>query len=251
MRRVLARIAYDGTDYAGYQVQANALTVQEVVERALGELHGHPVRTAVAGRTDAGVHATGQYISFDTDHDGIPDQRLPAAITSYLPKDIACLEARTVPPDFHARFDAVSRHYRYHLVVAPVQLPHRRRYTWRIPEMPDVERINRDAAALVGEHDFTTFAARREPDDRMVRRVLYATIHRRGDELEFAIGANGFLWRMVRSIVGTLIERERGRLRGTEPDATMRDLLAARDRSRAGTTAPAWGLFLHDVEYQR
>jgi len=249
VRTILARLAYDGTDFAGYQIQRRERTVQAELERALAELHGHPVKTIVAGRTDAGVHADGQYVSFESDRDGIPDGRMAAAITSRLPRDVAVLDARTVRDGFHARFDAVSRHYRYHLVVAPVQYPHLRRYAWRIPVMPEIERVNRDAAALVGEHDFTTFAARREPEDRMVRRVLYAELSRRGDRLEFAIGANGFLWRMVRSIVGTLIERERYRQRGTGVDESIQDLLRACDRSRAGTTAPAWGLFLHDVEY--
>jgi tRNA pseudouridine38-40 synthase len=109
--------------------------------------------------------------------------------------------------------------------------------------------MNRECAALVGEHDFTTFAARREADESMIRTVLYAHASGRGSQIEFEIGADGFLWHMVRSIVGTLVEREQQRARGRSPDPTIREALAARDRTLAGTTAPAWGLFLHDVEY--
>jgi tRNA pseudouridine38-40 synthase len=250
VRTILARVAYDGTDFAGYQSQKRERTVQSVLEKALAELHGHPVPTVVAGRTDAGVHATGQYVSFVSDHDGIPVDQFGAAIMSRLPRDVTILATRVVPEGFHARFDAKSRHYRYHIALARVLPPHRRLYVWRVPDPLEVDRINRDAAALVGEHDFTTFASRRADQRTMVRRVLYADMTRRGDELEFAIGANGFLWRMVRSLVGTLVARERLRLRGEEPPLSMARLLEARDRSLAGTTAPATGLFLHDVEYE-
>lgn len=250
MRTILVRLAYDGTEYAGYQIQRGQRTVQGVLEEALARLHDHPVPTVAAGRTDAGVHAEGQYVSFRSDHDAIPLERFPAAINSHLPRDVAVLSARHVPEGFHARYDATSRHYRYRMTVADVLPPHRRHYTWRIPVMPELDRLNRDAAALVGEHDFTTFAARRDDRDSMVRRVAYAHLSANGSDIEFAIGANGFLWRMVRSLVGTLVERERQRQRHTAPLPSMTDLLAARDRSLAGTTAPAWGLFLHDVGYE-
>jgi tRNA pseudouridine38-40 synthase len=250
VRTILVRVAYDGTGFAGYQSQKRDRTVQGVLERALADLHGHPVATVAAGRTDAGVHATGQYVSFVSDHDGIPIAQFGAAIMSRLPGDVTILGAWVVPEGFHARFDARSRHYRYRIALARVLPPHRRLYVWRVPDPLDVDRINRDAAALIGEHDFTTFASRREERQTMVRRVLYAEMTRRADDLEFAVGANGFLWRMVRSLVGTLVERERLRLRGEEPELSMGQLLEAKDRSLAGTTAPAIGLFLHDVEYE-
>lgn len=250
MRTILARIAYDGTDFCGYQVQNGQRTVQGVVEEALAALHGHPVTTAGAGRTDSGVHAVGQRVSFLTDHEGIPVDRMAPAINSRLPHDVRVVSVREVPDGFHARFDARSRHYRYYLAVGEVQLPHLRRYVWRIPEMPDMARINADAAQIVGEHDFSSFASRREEGDNMVRRVLYADVRRYGRRLEFAIGADGFLWRMVRTIIGTLVERERARLRGIPPESSIADLLSRRDRAEAGATAPAWGLFFHDVEYE-
>ena len=250
MRSILLRLAYDGTEFAGYQSQTGQRTVQGVLESALEQLHGRPVRSVVAGRTDAGVHAEGQHVSFRTDHDGIPDDQIPAAINSRLPRDVAVLAARRVPEGFHARYDARSRHYRYRMTVARVLLPHRRHYTWRIPFTPDLQRLNRDAAAVVGEHDFSTFATRREERDNMLRHVHYARFSARGADIEFAIGANGFLWRMVRSLTGPMLERERLRLRGDLELPPMQELLAAGDRSRAGTTAPAWGLYLYDVEYE-
>jgi tRNA pseudouridine38-40 synthase len=250
VRTFLIRVAYDGTDFSGYQVQRRGeRTVQSVLERALHELHGHPVSTVVAGRTDSGVHAVGQFVSFESDRDSIPEHRMAAAITSHLPKDVAVLDARIVVQGFHARYNALSRHYRYHLVIAPVQLPHLRRHTWAIPFAPDIDRVRSEAQVLVGRHDFSTFAARREPGANMVRNVLYTNLSDRGDHLVFSIGADGFLWRMVRSIVGTLIAREQRRVRGEVVSESMEELLAAGDRSRAGTTAPATGLFLHNVEY--
>jgi tRNA pseudouridine38-40 synthase len=249
MRTVLIRLAYDGTDFAGYQRQLSDRTVQAELERALEDLHNHAVATAVAGRTDSGVHATGQYVSFVTDRDSIAMKDFPPAINSRLPRDVRVIAAREVPEKFHARYDATSRHYRYHLVTGPYTLPHQRAYAWRIPEMPDLSRLNEEAAAFVGTHDFSTFAARRKEQGSMVRTVLYAHWRRRGNTAEFAIGANGFLWRMVRSIVGTLVERERLRLRGMAPVESIRELLEEKRRECSGTTAPPWGLFLHDVKY--
>ncbi len=250
MRTYLIRVAYDGTEFSGYQVQRQGeRTVQSVLEHALRELHGHPVSTVVAGRTDSGVHAVGQYVSFESDRDSISEDRMAAAITSRLPRDVAVLSARVVADGFHARYNAVLRHYTYHLVIAPVQLPHLRHYTWAIPFEPDIGRLRHDAEQLVGRHDFSTFAARRDSNAHMVRTVRYAEFRSEGDRVTFAIGADGFLWHMVRSIVGTLIAREQRRQRGEPVVVSIRELLLARDRSRAGTTAPAAGLFLQNVEY--
>lgn len=246
---ILLRIAYDGTDFAGYQIQNRERTVQGVLEDALTRLHRHPVRTVCAGRTDSGVHAVGQHVSFKSDHGGIAPEAFAPALNSVLPPDISVVHSRAVPAGFHAQYDARRRHYRYYLYAAPAILPHRRRYAWRIPEMPHVERLNRDAEALVGEHDFTTFAVAGEDHQSMVRHVYYARFSAANDTVVFEIGATGFLRRMVRSLVGTLVERERNRLRGAAEDSTMAALIESRCRASAGTTAPPWGLFLHDVEY--
>jgi tRNA pseudouridine38-40 synthase len=249
-RTVLIRLAYDGTDFAGYQIQRKGRTVQGVLEAALERLHGHPVRTVCAGRTDAGVHAQGQHVSFESDHRGVPAESFAPALNSLLPPDLSVLSSRLVPGGFHAQYDARGRHYRYYLYAAPAILPHRRRYAWRIPEMPDLERLNRDAAELVGTHDFRTFATIGDEHRTTVREIRYARFFIEGDSLVFAVGATGFLRRMVRSLVGTLIERERLRLRGELVNSTMGELLTSRERSGAGTTAPPWGLYLHHVDYE-
>lgn len=246
----MIRLAYDGTDFAGYQIQPADRTVQGVLEAALHTLHNYPVKTSCAGRTDAGVHAVGQYVSFASDHSGISPTQFAPALNSLLPGDVSVVGAREVPTSFHAQYDARLRHYRYYLYCAPVIMPHRRRYAWRIPQFPVIERLNRDAAALVGTHDFVTFATVREEPRTTVREVRYAVFRASGDSLVFEIGATGFLRRMVRSLVGTLIERERGRLRGEIPPDTMQELLRRGERNSAGTTAPPWGLFLHEVDYE-
>ena len=249
MRTVLVKLAYEGTRFSGYQRQKSNRTVQEEVESALARLHGHPVTVVAAGRTDAGVHATGQYVSFRSDRETIGIDDMPAAMNSRLPTDVRAVAAWRVGDGFHARYDAIRRHYRYRLYVAPCTIPHFRGMAWRIPETPEVNRLNLDSAAFVGNHDFSTFAARRTAQGSMERRVEYAYWSLRGGDVMFEIGADGFLWHMVRSIVGTVIDRERRRLRGEDVPESIPSLLAARDRGRSGAMAPAWGLYLHDVEY--
>ncbi|SIQ79105.1 tRNA pseudouridine38-40 synthase [Alkalispirochaeta americana] len=248
---ILMKVAYDGTEFCGYQIQRSDRTVQGELESALEKLLRRPVRTVCAGRTDTGVHALGQYVSFSTDCPGIEPSSFAPALNSRLPKDVTVMASRQVPDDFHAQYSARQRHYRYFLYAAPAILPHRRRYAWRIPEFPSLERLNRDASALVGTHDFSTFAMLGGEQRSTVRTISYARFEPdRDDGLEFRIGATGFLRRMVRSIVGTLIERERLCLRGQEVPLSLEEILARGDRRGAGTTAPPWGLFLYDVEYE-
>lgn len=249
MPRYLLRVAYDGTDFAGYQRQSSERTVQAALETALAAIWSQALATTAAGRTDAGVHATGQYVSFLAPDRRVPTERIAAAINTHLPDDVRITAARTVDDSFHARYDARMRHYRYHLASVPVLEPHRRRYVWRVRDDLDFRRMQSDAAVLEGAHDFATFAAAGAADD-CVRQVTYAHFVQRDDQMVFAIGANGFLWKMVRSIVGTLVERETARLRG-QRCAPMAQVLGAADRSLAGTTAPPHGLFLYEVDYAR
>ncbi len=251
MRTVLLKVAYDGTAFAGYQIQASDRTVQGELERALAVLHAHPVRTVASGRTDSGVHARGQYVSFQSDRDSIDDEKWVPAINSRLPDDIRVLHARIVPEGFSARYDALRRHYRYYILESPVHLPEHRRFSHRVPFPIDLERVNGEAGLLVGEHDFRTFAAQGSDDPGTVRTVYYADFSRRGNMVCFAICANGFLWRMVRSIVGTLLDRETQRFRNRVEPGRFDRLLSEPDRRKAGITAPARGLFLHDVEFKR
>ncbi len=269
--RVRAVIAYDGTDYGGFQRQANAPTVQGALETALARVTQETITVLAAGRTDAGVHAAGQVIAFDTvwRHE-LSDLR--RALNAVLPADISAPEVEGTAPDFHPRYDAHSRHYRYTLYNAPVRWPLGRRYSLYVAAPLDVAAMQRAAQSLVGEHDFATFG--RPPQGAVgtgvtVRRVLAAewdfvsafrlssTKSRpNGGEppfdcaqdrpwLTFDIEANAFLYRMVRSIVGTLLQVGRGKVSVEEFVA----VLASCDRSRAGPTAPPHGLCLVEVKY--
>ena len=247
--RYLLRVAYDGTDFAGYQRQPGLRTVQTTIETALAAIWHQPIATTAAGRTDAGVHARRQYVGFHAPDRRVPRERIARAVNTHLPDDVRVTAARPVGDDFHARYDATLRHYRYYLAPVAVLEPHCRRYVWRVREDVDPVRMQHDADALEGCHDFATFAAAGAAGDH-VRRVAYARVLHHGARIVFAIGADGFLWKMVRSIVGSLVEREVARLRGAAC-APLAQVLAATDRTLAGTTAPPHGLFLHEVDYTR
>lgn len=249
-RNILLRLAYDGSDFNGYQIQAQGeRTVQGVLERALERVHGHPVSTVAAGRTDAGVHADAQFVSFFSDLPGVPEERFALALNRHLPADLKVQESRVVPESFHARYSATFRGYRYYLLPAPVPIPKHRRFSWRISEKPDLRRLNRDAEALVGEHDFTTFAAVGQKVEHNIRVVHHARFTEEPPFVVFSIRANGFLWKMVRSMVGTMVDREIGRRRHEPPVDSMETVLLRQDRDAAGTTAPPQGLFLTEVGY--
>ena len=249
MSRYLLRVAYDGTDFAGYQRQLGPRTVQAAIETALVAVWHQPIATTAAGRTDAGVHARRQYVGFQAPDRRVPRERIAQAVKTHLPDDVRVTAARPVDDAFHARYDATLRHYRYYLAPVAVLEPHHRRYVWRVREDVDPARMQHDADALEGRHDFATFAAAGAGGDR-VRRVAYARVLQHDARVVFAIGADGFLWKMVRSIVGTLVAREMARLRGAACTPMAR-VLAAADRTLAGTTAPPHGLFLHEVDYAR
>ncbi|MBN1834655.1 MAG: tRNA pseudouridine(38-40) synthase TruA [Spirochaetales bacterium] len=245
IRNIRLTLAYDGTEYSGWQVQKNAPTIQGHLEEALARMHGHPVRVQGAGRTDAGVHASGQVGNFYTDLDSIPGPTWTPALNSYLPPDIRVVESREAEFTFDAKASARSRSYAYFLVPTPVILPHQRRYAWRVRRRPELAALNRLAAVFVGEHDFTTFAAAGDVSRSKVRRVYSACFHPQGNTLVFRVSASSFVWKMVRSMVGTILEYEGQGLSA----AALAEALAARERSRAGSSAPAWGLFLERVAY--
>lgn len=238
-------LAYDGTDYSGWQSQTGVRTVQEEIERALAKMHSHPVPIVGAGRTDSGVHAAGQVAHFVTDIARIPADRFEPALNKFLPRDIRIVRAAEAHPDFHARFDARSRRYKYHIRVGRAQTPHLDRFAWRLFKQPDLARLNRMASCLRGEIDCEAFAAAKDPSESRFRYLHHAVFYAEGDTLVFDIAANAFLWRMVRSLVGTLIELDAN----DAPATAMRDILESRDRDRAGVTAPARGLFLWEVDY--
>ncbi len=243
-RNIRALLSYDGSDFCGWQSQSSGRTVQDEVESALEKLHDRRVPVRVAGRTDSGVHADGQVINFKSDS-SIPAERFVQAMNQHLPPDVRILKSEKVDEDFDARFDARIRVYKYYFRGGAVRDPSRGRYSWFLPAAPDVARLNRYASVLVGSHDFSTFAAAGDTSNSRVREVFSAGFFIEGGQLVFKIAANAFLYRMVRSLVGTMIELER---QGFEPDE-MRRRLAAAERSECGQTAPPWGLYLHKVIY--
>lgn len=243
IRRVRAVVAYEGTNYRGFQRQAHDPTVQGALEAALARITQKPTRVLGAGRTDAGVHAEGQVIAFDTAW-GRSLAELTRAMNAVLPPDIAVRDLAWAPDDFHPRYDALSRCYRYTVYNAPVRAPLARRTSLHWPGRLDLAAMQAATACIVGEHDFAAFG-RPPKGESTVRRVFRAEWRAKGPWRFFEIEANAFLFRMVRSLVGTLLEVGRGR----RTVADFERILASRDRSQAGQTAPAHGLCLVKVRY--
>lgn len=242
--RYCARIAYDGTRFAGFQFQRNASpTVQETLEQALEAISGEPHRVIGAGRTDAGVHALGQVVAFDLAwvH---PVDALQRALNARLPDDLVVLALAEAEATFHPRFDARSRRYRYRLCVSEWPDPLRRHLVWHLRPPLSLEAMGEAAGALIGRQDFSTFGS--PPDgDNAVRTVLRAEWQIVDDEWWFTIQADAFLYRMVRRIVASLVEVGQGR----RSPAEFREALAAKNPALAAAAAPACGLTLMDVEY--
>ena len=245
MKRYKCLVAYDGTLFSGYQVQPNKRTVQGEVENALKKLHkGEEVKVSASGRTDAGVHARGQVIHFDSEL-SIPLSKWAIAINSLLPDDVVILSAEEADSDFHARFDAKGKEYRYFLNLSSKRDPFTRHYAFQYPYSLNLTAMQEAAAHLIGTHDFTSFcSAKTEVEDR-VRELKHIEFIRNGDSLELRFVGNGFLYNMVRILVGTLLEVGAGEI---DPQL-MIDILAKKDRSFAGKTAPAHGLYLWSVHY--
>ena len=244
MRTIKLTISYDGTAYKGWQVQKNGRTVQEEIEKSIKRVFGKKHRVQAASRTDAGVHAKAQAVHFKT-ASSIPEGKIAIALNAALPEDIAVLRAGEVPADFHSRFDARSKHYRYHILNSRDRDPFKEKYSWRVPYELDIPLMRKEAAFLVGRHDFKSFQARDKRERASVRRILRLAIKKNRSSVDIDIEADGFLYNMVRNIVGTLVEIGRGYL----PPGSMKRILAGKDRTKAGPTAPAKGLFLIEVRY--
>lgn len=248
MRGIKLTIAYDGAAYAGWQIQSHQPTVQETLQRALAEVAGQPIHVMASGRTDAGVHALGQVASFRTDC-SLSCATLVRALNAHLPDDVAVLAAEEVSESFHATIDTLRKRYRYLIDNGPVRDVFRRRYAWHCPQPLDVEAMQRAARALVGTHDFGSFQSSGSPRQSSVRTVYELDV-RRGQGADrslvvIQIEADGFLYNMVRAIVGSLVFVGRGR----RPESWLAEVLTARDRRRAGRTAPPQGLFLVSAAY--
>jgi len=242
--RYRAKVAYDGTAYHGFQRQLNAISVQAVLETALTRISATDSSISGSGRTDTGVHASGQVVAFDLDwnHD---TGALRSALNVNLPHDVRVIEIDEADASFHPRFDARSRTYRYRLYAAPVADPQRRLYTWHMPHRLDVAMMQDAADCLVGTHDFSSFGSPPQGDNA-VRSILLAEWVKAEDELHFNIQANAFLYRMVRRIVGTLVLAGQGRMTAHE----FRAILVACNPDSAGPTAPPHGLTLIAVNFE-
>ena len=237
-------IAYDGTGFAGWQMQAGPRTVQGVLEEALYPIEERRVVVHAAGRTDAGVHAAGQVVSFALES-AIECDALQRALNVRLPEDVRVMRVEEMSDTFNARFDARGKTYRYSIWNGPVVPPHIRHFVWHVPQQLDVAPMNAAAAVLVGEHDFAALQAAGS-DVLSTRRVIHSSrLATREAQIVYEVTGSGFLRHMVRNIVGTLVDIGRGRRAPEE----MAAILASRDRALASATAPPHGLTLFEVIY--
>jgi tRNA pseudouridine38-40 synthase len=247
MRNLKLTLSYDGTDFNGWQTQPGYRTVQETLEKAIAQLTGEArIRVNASGRTDAGVHAVGQVANFyTTTH--IPAEALVRAINAHLPEDIAVREVVDEREAFDANHDALRKLYRYVIHDGAVPSPFLRRYACQSRHRLDAEAMRRAAEPLKGRHDFHSFETHWPNRFSSVRTITHLALNRVGDWIWLDVEADGFLYNMVRAIAGTLINVGRGHW----PESQVADILHAEDRALAGPTAPAHGLFLMRVTYER
>jgi len=247
MRNIKVTLAYDGTNYHGFQEQRGTRfrTVQGVLEDRLSRLAKSPIRVIGAGRTDAGVHARGQVINFAAGNWPVPAERVAYALNSLLPGDIVALDAVEVPESFHARFSAVAKTYRYTIYNGKWQSPFLRLYSYHVPKPLDHAAMQKAACCLEGRHDFSAFRALGTPVKSTVRTLYQARVTREGDLVYVDLRADGFLYHMARMITGTLIRVGLGKL----PAGEVAGILESRDSLKGGPTAPARGLSLEKIDY--
>jgi len=250
MRNLKLILSYDGSDFAGWQVQPNAPTVQGALASAIGRITGEKVLPQGSGRTDAGVHALAQVVTFVTES-SVPTANFVKALNDVLPASVRVLEVEDVAADFHARHSALAKTYRYRIYRAAICPPFLARYVWHYPFPLEEQAMVRAAGSVEGEHDFTSFAAvdpergREGVPVSNLRRIFSSTWQRQRDEFVYTVKGSGFLHHMVRNLVGTFILVGKRTLQAED----ITRILEARNRSAAGATAPASGLYLVKVEY--
>jgi tRNA pseudouridine38-40 synthase len=244
MRNFKLTLSYDGTDFSGWQTQPGKRTVQETLEAALAAVFQQPIRAKASGRTDTGVHALGQVVNFHAETK-LPIRKLVNAVNAHLPDDVAVLDACEVPLEFDATRDAVRKTYRYVIHDGAVPGPFLRRYCAHSRQKLDAAAMSRAAQVLVGKHDFHSFETEWPNRATSVRTILRLSVSRAGDQVWIDVEADGFLYNMVRAIAGTLMNVGRGYW----PESRVADILHAEDRTQAGPTAAAHGLFLVRVDY--
>lgn len=244
MKRVLLYIAYDGTDYHGWQVQKNAITVQEVLCKAVTKMLGKTHDVVGTSRTDAGVHARHFTCHIDCE-DNIPETAFIRGLNSLLPADIAVLDCKRIPNDFHARYNALSKTYRYYIYNSNKKDPFKLRYSWQIERPLDIDKMNEFAKQIIGTHDFYAFSSSGRTVEDTVRTVSECYFTRENDYVVLTVSANGFLYNMVRIIVGTAVGVSDGKINPTD----IPEIINSKMRDKLGLTAPAQGLFLEKVHY--
>ena len=245
MKRVKLTIAYDGTNYCGWQIQPNGITIEEVLNKALKKLTGEDIAVIGASRTDSGVHAMGNVAVFDTETT-IPAEKIAMALNQRLPEDVVIRKSEEVPLDFHPRYCDCSKTYEYHIINTQIPVPTKRLTNYFVSYVLDLEKMRQAASYLIGEHDFVSFCNVRTDVENTVRTITALDVLQDGEEITIRITGNGFLYNMVRIIVGTLIRVGRGFY---EPEK-VKEILEAKDRKAAGVTAPAHGLMLMQIQYK-
>ncbi|MCI8292869.1 MAG: tRNA pseudouridine(38-40) synthase TruA [Hespellia sp.] len=244
MKRVKLTVAYDGTNYCGWQIQPNGLTIEEVLNKALYRLTGEKIAVIGASRTDSGVHALGNIAVFDTDSP-IPAQRFSYALNQQLPEDIVIVRSEETSSEWHPRYCNSRKTYEYHILNAKVPNPIKRQTTYFVSYPLNLEDMQKAASYLVGEHDFVSFCNIRTNVENTVRTIYDLQILRKEDEIILRITGNGFLYNMVRIIVGTLLRVGRGFYTPKQ----VKEILEAQNRNTAGITVPPQGLILTEICY--
>lgn len=244
MKRVKLTVAYDGTNYCGWQVQPNGITVQEVLNQCLSEFTGENIETIGASRTDAGVHALGNVAVFDTEM-RMPGDKFSFALNQRLPEDIRIQKSEEVDADFHPRYVKSQKTYEYRILNCRFPIPTERFYSHFTYIPLDVDKMKEAASYLIGEHDFKSFCGTGAQVKTTVRTVKEIQIEKSGDRITIRITGEGFLYNMVRIIAGTLMDIGGG----LYPPEKMKEILEAKDRKKAGPTAPARGLTLMKIQY--
>lgn len=243
--RVFLKIAYDGTNYCGWQIQDNGITVEEVINKTLTELLQEDIAVIGASRTDSGVHALGNVAVFDT-NTRIPAEKISFALNQRLPEDIRIQESRQVADDFHPRFCNSRKTYEYKILNRRFAMPTERLYSHFVYMPLNFEKMQEAAAYIVGEHDFKSFCSSRSQVENTVRTVYSLDLRKEGDMIHISICGNGFLYNMVRIIVGTLMKVGLG----IYPPEHVKEIIEAKDRNVAGPKAAACGLTLIQIEYE-
>ena len=244
VKRVKMTVAYDGTNYKGWQVQPNGITIEEVLNRHLSSLLGEEIAVTGASRTDSGVHSLGNVAIFDTTT-RMPADKISFALNQRLPEDIVVQGSCEVPADWHPRYQNSRKTYEYRILNRTFRMPTRRLDTYFYHHSLDVEKMSRAAVYLEGEHDFKSFCCVRTQTETTVRKIYSLDVDRKGDEILITVTGNGFLYNMVRIIAGTLIQVGKGKF---NPEY-VKEMLDAKDRTQAGQTAPPQGLTLMKIEY--